>query len=249
MFALEIIMVCLLGMILGSFFACVGYRIPNKISISQPNSFCPNCKKNLKWYMNIPIFSYILLKGKCAFCNNRIGLINFIVELFTTISFLIFFLQYGFTINFFIAIVLISVTSVTIVSDFLYYYVSDRTIIIGSIFILFLYLTSTTILNTIYYISSGICIFFLMYLIKLLGDKKYKRESLGGGDIKIMGLVGLAIGLIPSLLSLGIASFIGLIYAIVKFKNTKGNIIPFGPFLLVGALIILYLLPIISIYY
>ena len=75
------------GVCLGSFYACIGYRIPNKISTVKPSSFCPNCKKSLKWYMNIPLLSYIFLKGKCAYCKEKISITYFLIELTTGILF------------------------------------------------------------------------------------------------------------------------------------------------------------------
>ena len=75
----TIISICLfiLGAIFGSFLSCMGYRIPNKIKTTYPSSFCPMCKKSLKWYMNIPIFSYIFQKGRCVYCHKKIGFIYF----------------------------------------------------------------------------------------------------------------------------------------------------------------------------
>ena len=68
----------IIGAVLGSFLGCMGYRIPNKIKTTYPSSFCANCKKSLKWYMNIPIFSYIFLNGKCAYCKEKIGAIYYL---------------------------------------------------------------------------------------------------------------------------------------------------------------------------
>ena len=65
-------LVVILGLCIGSFSACMGYRIPNKISTYKERSFCPKCKKKLKWYMNIPLVSYIMLGGKCAYCKEKI---------------------------------------------------------------------------------------------------------------------------------------------------------------------------------
>ena len=85
-----------------------------------------------------------------------------------------------------------------------------------------------------------------MYLIKLLGNALFKKESLGDGDIKLMGIVGLSIGIMNSVVSLFIASVTGLIFSLIVSKKNKEGIIPFGPFLLIGALIILYFSDIIT---
>ena len=74
------IFIVLLGLAMGSFSACMGYRIPNKISTYKKRSFCPKCKKQLKWYMNIPLFSYVLLNGKCAYCGEKISIIYPAIE-------------------------------------------------------------------------------------------------------------------------------------------------------------------------
>lgn len=240
MYYIELIIVTILGAILGSFYACIGYRIPNKIKLSKPRSYCEHCKKELKWYMNIPIFAYISLKGRCAYCKTKINPISFIVEILTSLLFALFYIRFGFTTNFYFGIILISVLSITIVSDMLYYYISDRVVIISIILVILIHLLGENIMDVLIHVINGAVMFVLMYLVKLLGDKKFKQESLGGGDIKLMGLIGLTLGIIPAILTLGVASVLGLIFAFIKNRNTKNNIIPFGPFLLTGAIMILY---------
>lgn len=235
------IFIFVLGACLGSFYACIGYRIPNKISLLYPKSHCEGCKKTLKWYMNIPLFSYIFLKGKCEYCNKKISKLNFIIELFTSISFTLSYLLLDFNIYFLIIITLISALSITLVTDIKYYYISDRVVIISIILVLLIkYLFKESITSSI---VIGIVMFIFMYLIKLLGDKLFKKESLGGGDIKLMTLVGVTLGnLIYSFTSLFISCVIALIYSL--FNKNKDNIIPFGPFILIG-LIITYIVNII----
>ena len=77
----------IIGCIFGSFFNVVGYRVPNGLSIIKPGSFCPKCNHKLKWYELIPIFSYLVQKGKCRSCNERISVIYPAVELSTGILF------------------------------------------------------------------------------------------------------------------------------------------------------------------
>ena len=71
------IWLALIGAIMGSFLGCMGYRIPNKIKTTYPSSFCSSCKKPLKWFMNIPIFSYLVQKGKCAYCGTTYDTVNY----------------------------------------------------------------------------------------------------------------------------------------------------------------------------
>ncbi len=233
------IFIFIIGCCLGSFYACMGYRIPNKINTIKPSSFCPNCKKPLKWYMNIPLFSYIFLKGKCHYCKEKIGISYFLIELFTGLSFLISYILYGFTINFFILIILFSILSVTLISDIKYYYISDRVIIISVIAMYIIhFIFEKENFDILRYTITALLMFLIMFLIKILGDKIFKKESLGGGDIKLMSIVGLTFGdILMSFVSLFISSVLALIISLILNKN-KDNIIPFGPFILIGTIIV-----------
>lgn len=239
------IIITISGLLFGSFYACMGYRIPNKISTVKKRSFCPKCKKQLKWYMNIPVFSYIFLRGKCGFCKEKINPVYLAVEL--TSAFL-FFLAFELYINtnpidlssFFLAIVLTSALMITIVSDFMYYYISDRVILVTLISAVLIRYISSGASVTLKFIISGVIMFAIMLLIKFIGDKILKKESLGGGDIKLVGVIGICIGLMPSFISLALASVFGLIFALFAKSDNKAGIVPFGPFLLLAALVCLY---------
>ena len=231
----------ILGSIMGSFLGCMGYRIPNKIKTTYPGSFCPKCKKSLKWFMNIPIISYIVQKGRCIYCKEKIGFIYFFTEVLCGLLFVINYLVFDFTIDFYISTIISCALIVTIISDFLYYYISDRVIVISWILILitlFYFLPSSDVIMRI---VISIVSFLFMYGIKILGNSMFERESLGDGDIKLMAVIGLALGLLGTLISLVFASIIGLIFSIILIKKYKEGIIPFGPFLLIGCLLVLYL--------
>lgn len=236
----------IIGAIMGSFLGCMGYRIPNKVKTTYPNSFCNECKKPLKWYMNIPIISYIALGGKCAYCHKPINFIYPFVEIACALLFLCNYVTFGFTMNFFISTIITCALMVTIVSDFLYFYISDRVLILSGLAIIITLLIFETPEVVFKHIIAAAAIFILMYLIKLLGNALFKKESLGDGDIKLMGIVGLSIGIMNSLVALFIASVIGLLFSCIITKKNKEGIIPFGPFLLIGALITLYFSDIIA---
>lgn len=234
------IIVTLLGFLMGSFYACIGYRIPNKISIVKPGSHCVHCKKPLKWYMNIPILSYLFLGGKCAYCKKEISFVYPTIEILTGIMFLLAYISFGITPRFIIVIVLSSIFLITVVSDFIYYYISDRVLIAGGVILLINSLLFLGINNTLYSLLDGAIMFVIMYIIKLLGDKIFKKESLGGGDIKLMGLIGFVLGIIPSMFTILIGSIIAFPFALITLRKKKEGIIPYGPFLLMGAILILY---------
>lgn len=237
---LNIIIVLVLGFMLGSFYACIGYRIPNKISIVKPRSHCPNCKKPLKWYMNIPIISYVFLGGKCAYCKKEISFIYPAIEMLTAILFLLAYLSFGFSPKFVIMIVLSSVFLITAVSDFLYYYISDRVLISGLVILVINSLIFMGLNITIKSLLAAAIMFVIMYIIKLLGDKIFKKESLGGGDIKLMALIGFALGVISSMFAILLGSLIAFPFAIITLKKKKEGIIPYGPFLIAATMILIY---------
>lgn len=228
------------GAIIGSFLGCMGYRIPNKIKTTYPSSFCSNCKTPLKWYMNVPIISYILLRGKCAYCKKDIGVIYFLCEVFGALLFGLNYLIFKFDINFFIATIMACVFIVTMVSDFEYYYISDRVLITSGLLLIIVSFIFLDASEAIMKVTSGVIMFVVMYGIKIMGNLMFKRESLGDGDIKLMGIIGLSVGLLNSFVSLFFGALTGLIYSIITIKKNKEGVIPFGPFLLIGSLIVIY---------
>jgi leader peptidase (prepilin peptidase)/N-methyltransferase len=239
------IIVFLFGLVMGSFSACMGYRIPNKISTYKKRSFCPKCKKQLKWYMNIPLLSFILLKGKCAYCKEKISLFYPIVELTSGLLYLLAFEIYINTkvidlYSFLLLITLSTAFLITAVSDFLYYYISDRVVLITLIITLvlkYIFLGFDATLNAV---IAAVCMFSLMMFIKYCGDKIFKKESLGGGDIKLMGAIGAVLGFVPSLVALFVSSLLGLLFSLFAKSDDKSHIVPFGPFLLISTIICIY---------
>ena len=244
--AIITIWIFILGAIMGSFLGCMGYRIPNKIKTTYPSSFCSNCKSELRWYMNIPIFSYIFLGGKCAYCKKKIGFIYFLVEILGAILFTLNYLLYGFTINFFISTILTCVLIVTIVSDFKYYYISDRVLIISSILLIIVLFIFLERMDFYYRLLAALVLFLFMFGVKILGNSMFETESMGDGDIKLMAVIGLALGIINSFIGLFFAAVLGLIFSLIVMSKNKEHIIPFGPFIVMGALLVIYFSPYIN---
>ena len=156
------------GAIIGSFLGCMGYRIPNKIKTTYPSSFCSSCKKPLKWYMNIPIISYIVQGGKCAYCKEKIGFIYFLTELLCASLFILNYCMFRFNLEFYISTIIVCVLVVTVVSDFKYYYISDRVLVIAVICLLITFLIFLNMNEVINRVVSAVIIFLLMFGIKIL---------------------------------------------------------------------------------
>ncbi len=240
-----IAIVFFLGAVFGSFFLVVGTRLPLNENIITGRSRCDSCKTILKWYELIPIFSYIFQMGKCNTCKNKISKEHLIMEIVTGILFSYGYLYYGLNLNFLSYLVLISVTLIIFVSDFKYMIILDSPLIIGSILIFIIRCYELSLLNALYSVLYGLVIFIVMYLIKLLGNFLFKKESLGDGDIKLGFLIGIAlgytgIGIRLSLIAIMFSAFLALPYAYASLYITKKNELPYGPFL-ASSMVIIYL--------
>ena len=233
------IIVFIYGSIFGSFFNVVGYRLPKNISLLKPKgSFCPKCKHELKWYELIPIFSFLIQKGRCRSCGKKIEIFYPLIELTTAILFVISYILFGFGIKFVIAIFLSSYFVIVIVSDFKYMVIPDEVTIFFTFAILFAYLIAYGPLRTLDYFLAGSLLFALVFVFMKITSYIFKKESLGGGDIKLEFVVGMILGFINGMFSIFIGSVIALPIALINQKKNDTNIIAFGPFLLLGALIV-----------
>lgn len=230
----------IMGLLFGSFYNVVGMRLPNNKSIIFPGSHCEKCNHKLNWYENIPLASYILLGGKCKNCHTKISIWYPAIELFTGMLFLISYYTFGLTPEFAIAIIISSLVSIIFVSDINYYIILDSPLIIGSILIIIIKLLTTTLTSTLLSIGSGVLIFAIMYSIMLLGNLIFKKESLGGGDIKLSFVAGLVLGPKLGILYIIFGAFLAFPYAIYITIRNKENMLPFGPFL-ISSLLIIYL--------
>ena len=228
----------ILGSIMGSFYHVAATRLANDLSIVSPGSHCTRCGHVLKWYENIPIISYLMLKGKCSDCHGCIPLSCLVVEVVTGLLFAVNYHSYGFSVELLIGLVFISSLIIVIISDIEYMIILDQVLIVATLLIVLIYVFLVGLEDAAYYIYSGVGSFLVMYLIKVLGDKAFKKESLGGGDIKLMFLFGLVLGLDMSIITIFLATFIAFPIALIILISDKENIIPFGPFLSMAAILL-----------
>lgn len=235
-----ITIIFIFGMVIGSFFNVLGYRLPKKESIVFPPSHCPNCQHKLNFFDLFPVLSYLFLKGKCRYCNVKISPIYPLIELLTAILFVISYLVFDFSMDFLIAIIFSSITVITIVTDIRYMIIEDSVLIVGGIIILALSIINAGITETISMIINGVLSFILIYLIKLAADFSFKKEAMGGGDVKLMFLIGIMNGFSMTFVTLCMASFIAFPYAIYIYLSKNDNILPLGPFLCIAALIVYF---------
>ena len=239
------VLLFILGLVMGSFFSVVGTRVPKNESIVKPRSHCENCNHILKWYELIPIISYVIQRGRCTKCKTKLSLSYPLIELFNGFLFSLSYALYGFSYEMMAFIIISSILILVFVSDFKYMIILDEPLIIGSILILGMklyFFGFDTFTRSIY---SGLIMFIFMLFIKLLGDKAFKRESLGGGDIKLVTFFGFVFGVRLSLASVVFGSFFAFPYAIYLSLSKKDREVPFGPFLIAALLIVfIYMEPI-----
>ena len=238
---LYLILFFILGLVFGSFFNVLALRIPRNESIIYPASHCEKCGHKLKWYELIPIISYIIQKGKCKNCKTPLSLLYPFSELALGLLFMVSYYSFGFTYEFLISLILSCVMVLVTVSDLSYLMIPDRFIFIPIILILLIKLIFLGLKTFLFSVFSGFICFLIMYLIMKFGEYIFKKECLGGADVKLMILSGVTLEPFLSLLVIILASFIALPVSLFLLFRHKENIIPFGPFLVIGILVIFFL--------
>ena len=230
----------ILGSVFGSFYNVLGLRLPNNESVVFPSSHCPKCNHELKWYELIPILSFIFLKGRCKECKEKISLLYPLNELFCGILFVVSYYSYGFSLELIIALTLSSLLILVIASDLTYMIIPDSFTIVSSLIIIGVKLLSAGVMDTLASIGYGILSFGIMYLIMELGTWLFKKDCMGGADIKLMFVVGLVLDPLLAMLVIVIASILALPGALYAYFKNKEHMIPFGPFLVLGLLILYF---------
>lgn len=238
--SLLIIPVGVLGLLWGSFFNVCIVRIPEAKSLLG-RSKCPRCGRAIRWYHNIPILSFLWLKGQCASCRKRISIQYPLVELSTALLFLWLFYQYGLTLRFMFYTVFTSVLLIISVIDLYHQIIPDELSLGGIVvgFLVSLILKDVSWWESLLGMGLGGGSFFA---VSYLYEKLAKREGLGGGDVKLLAMIGAWLGYQSILVVVVASSFLGSVVGGGLMLMKKGNLktaIPFGPFLAIGALIYL----------
>jgi len=232
------IMFFIFGCVMGSFFHVVATRLSNDESIVTPGSHCHICNKKLVWYELIPFISFVIQKGKSRCCNQNLPISYLIVEVITGSLFTVSYKVFGFTPELLINLIFLSGMIIVIVSDIEYMIILDEVLVVSSVLIVLAKLIFFGVNTTLISLANAIGAFLIMYLVKLAGDFIFKKESLGGGDIKLMFLFGLVLGLPMSIVTIFFATFIAFPIALYVLMSRKDNMIPFGPFLSIAAIIL-----------
>jgi leader peptidase (prepilin peptidase) / N-methyltransferase len=228
------ILIFLFGVVFGSFFNVVGFRVPMKVSIISPRSACPKCKHTLTPLELIPVLSFLFQRGKCRQCKARISPLYPIMEFLTGVLFVVVPLTLGWTAEIFVGWTLVSLFIIITVSDIKYMLIPDK---------ILLFFAGIFILERIFIPLSpwwdsllGATIGFTLLLVISIVSK----GGMGGGDIKLYALLGFVLGTKLVLMSLFIATLLGALIGMIGIGLglvERKKPIPFGPFIAVGTLI------------
>lgn len=227
----------LFGAAMGSFLNVVIYRLPIGKSLIKPPSHCPLCGKSIRWFDNIPIISYIILKGECRDCDAPIPIRYFVVESITALIYLYSYIRFGISLELLTFLTFITLLIPIFFIDLTEMLIPDTLSISGIIIGLILGVFRGIIrISLIGAVVGAIYVLIVIYAGKAI----YKKDVMGFGDIKLSVMIGAFVGWANFLLTILISSLLGSIYGIIQIKRGKSSmksIIPYGPFLAIGGFI------------
>jgi leader peptidase (prepilin peptidase)/N-methyltransferase len=262
----------IVGAAIGSFLSVCAYRIPmgryepvhdgvkelpQPVSIWKPaRSFCPHCQKQLAWWHNIPIISWFLLRGRCAFCSERISFRYVFIEIATAVLCTLCYWRYGLTLTALAAFIFACAMVVITFIDLDYMIIPDVITYPGTVIGLVIAVTNelsgapfnlpfeapfvASALDALLGLAAGPGMLLSIYYFYLVVRK---REGIGLGDVKLLAVVGAAFGMDGALCTIFVGSIIGAIVGVTLIAIGKGKFsqyIPFGPYLAAAALLYIF---------
>jgi leader peptidase (prepilin peptidase)/N-methyltransferase len=238
----DILLLFVLGSIIGSFLNVCIYRLPVNLSLWKPGSFCPHCKKHITIWNNIPIISFLLLKGKCVHCKNSISIQYILVEVLTAIVTVLTYEYYALSNMFIIYSVFMYFLIVIGFIDFKTQLIHNKVLVTLLLFAIMAQMISpfTRWQNALLGMLTG---GGTMFLVSLLGKALFKKESLGMGDVKLAAVAGFFLGWQNIL----IAVYTGFVFALITIIITNSmkrtsivGYVPLGPFLAMGIITFIF---------
>ena len=240
---MDILFVILLGGIFGSFANVCIYRLPIEQNVIYGRSFCPECKKKIAWFDNIPIISFIILKAKCRNCEFKISLNYFIVESLSILFFCVIFILFGISLTT-LLLWLLYLSFVIIFFIDLKHFIIPNEITFPLMALGFVKSFDPNI-NSMFpnYLNSligGLIGYLIIYLIIFFYKYVRKKEGMGLGDAKLFAVIGFWFGWISIPFIIFLSSIIALISISPNLINKSKNIsseIPFGPYIIIATLV------------
>jgi len=238
---LYIFLTCV-GAAVGSFLNVLIFRIPEGQSIVLPSSHCPKCGRAIRVYDNIPIISYLILRGECRDCHEKISMQYPIVEAITAIMSLLLFLKFGLSFKYLSSFIFTCALIVITFIDLRHQIIPDVISLPGIpvFFFLAVFFMNLTVWESLLGILiGGGCLFAIAFLYEIIT----KREGMGGGDIKLLAMLGAFLGWKSLFFILFVSSLVGAVVGvsamIIKGQDMK-YAVPFGPFLSIAAVAYLF---------
>src|SRR5256712_1531678 len=231
--------VFMLGTLLGSFANVCIYRLPQRLSIIFPSSHCPSCQEALRPWQNIPVLSYLLLGGQCAKCKTVISLRYPLIELSNGLLYVFLYHQYYLSVQTVVFALLTTALLIVSCIDLAHTIIPDAITLPGIVVGLgtSLWLTPVGLRNALLRVVLGSGLFLLMAVLSVV---ILKREGMGGGDIKLIAMLGAFLGwqavLVTIFLAAVLGASVGLTLILVRRKGRREPL-PFGPFLAIAALL------------
>ncbi|MCM8816408.1 MAG: prepilin peptidase [Candidatus Omnitrophica bacterium] len=243
----------IIGACFGSFANVVIYRLPRNKSIVKPGSFCPKCRRSINWYDNIPIISYLVLKGRCRYCKKSISLRYPVVELLMGVLTILLYQKFWtaelyctFLFYFIFTLGLVIISGI----DYETFLIPDVIVlplialgILGAAMCknFFMPQKAWPVLTSFSYSLSGALIgALIVLLLMIMGKVIWKKEAMGGGDLKLLAAIGAFVGWKGVLVSIFFGSILGTIISLALIyskKKTWDDYVPFGPYLAIGAIL------------
>lgn len=249
---INLIIFFIIGVFCSTFFINIGYRLPLNISVFS-SSICDSCFHKLSLKEKIPVLSYIFQKGKCNYCKQKISKLYIIFEIATGILFAltyyVFIKENNPYIKLSLGLIFVSTMIIITYSDIKYMIIPDELLLVSSSLIIvlkvFLGFASEEISNIldagymiIFMLIDALIMFVIMYVIKFIGDMLFKKESLGGGDVKMMCLVSIVLGYKMSIFVIFLASFLALPISIINAYKKNEAMLPYGPYLAIASVLL-----------
>ena len=241
---MSILLIAVVAACIGSFLNVCIWRLPREESIVVPASHCVRCGKAIAWHDNIPVVSYLCLGGRCRHCRTAIAWRYPLVEVLTAALAVGLYLQYGLTWRWAIYAVLAFALVVSTFVDLSHRIIPDEITKPGIV----LGLIASALLPSLHGVTSHVQGFLhgalgalvgggSLYLTGLFGDWLFKKESMGGGDVKLLAMAGSVLGWQLAVLTFFIAPVLALGPGLVLMARKGDHTIPYGPFLAVGLLV------------
>ncbi len=223
--------------------------MPYNISVVKGRSYCPSCKKRIRWFDNIPLLSFIFLKAKCRDCSAQIDLKYFLVELISALNFVLIFYLFGFSLTTILFFILSICFIIIFFIDMEHFIIPNELtftlMIIGFLKSFDPNLNQYLFPNYLNSLIGGVMGYSIIWFIIFAYKKLRNKEGMGLGDAKLLSAIGFWFGWISIPFILFFSSFAALILAVPSLLNKSKNMssqIPFGPYIILGCVLYLFLL-------